>query len=89
MSLDGTSIKWRKRLRCGGRVERVTSGGGIYDACDEALGPAAAARLAEELESFPEPPLTPYNDGPEIRKHIEENLALARRRWMEPAEGKR
>lgn len=63
--------------------------GGVYDACDEALGPAEAERLAEELQAFPEPPLKPYNDGPEIRKHIEENLALARRQWLEPAEGNR
>ena len=55
--------------------------GGVYDACDEALGPAEAERLAGELEAFPEPPLKPYNDGPEIRKHIDENLALARRQW--------
>jgi hypothetical protein len=57
--------------------------GGVYDACDEALGPAEAERLAGELRAFPEPPLKPYNDGPEIRKHIEENLALARRQWAE------
>ena len=59
--------------------------GGVYDACDEALGPAEAERLAEELRAFPEPPLKPYNDGPEIQKHIEENLALARRQWAAAA----
>ena len=57
--------------------------GGVYDACDEALGPAEAERLAGELQAFPGPPLKPYNDGPEIRKHIEENLVLARRQWAE------
>ena len=55
--------------------------GGVYDACDEALGPAEAERLARELLAFPEPPLKPYNDGPQIQRHIEENLALARRQW--------
>jgi hypothetical protein len=55
--------------------------GGAYDACDEALGPASAARLVEELERFPEPPLKPYNDAPEVFRHIDENLALSRRQW--------
>ena len=55
--------------------------GGAYDACDEALGPAEAARLVEELRAFPDVPLKPYNDGPEVARHIEENLALARRQW--------
>jgi hypothetical protein len=55
--------------------------GGVYDACDEALGPAESERLAGELQAFPEPPLKPYNDGPEIQRHIEENLVLARRQW--------
>jgi hypothetical protein len=60
--------------------------GGVYDACDEALGPAEAERLAGELEAFPVPPLKPYNDGPEIQKHIDENLALARRQWAGDAD---
>jgi GMP synthase-like glutamine amidotransferase len=55
--------------------------GGAYDACDEALSPAAAARLLEELERFPVPPLKPCNDAPEVFRHIEENLALSRRQW--------
>ena len=33
----------------------------------------------DERQAFPEPPLKPYNDGPEIQKHIEESLALALR----------
>jgi hypothetical protein len=62
--------------------------GGVYDACDEALGPAGAERLAAELQLFPVPPLKPYNDAPEIQGHIEENLALARRQWAaDPGEG--
>ena len=63
--------------------------GGVYDACDEALGLAEAARLVEELRAFPEPPLKPYNEGPGVQKHIEENLALARRQWpADPGEGR-
>jgi hypothetical protein len=59
--------------------------GGVYDACDEALGPAEAERLAQELQAFPEPPLKPYNDSPEVTRHIEENLGLARRQWAAEA----
>ncbi len=55
--------------------------GGVYDAADEALGPAEAERLVAELEAFPEPPLKPYNDGPGVAKHIQETLALSRRQW--------
>lgn len=62
--------------------------GGVYDACDEALGPAVAERLVAELREFPEPPLKPYNDGPEVFRHIEANLALARRQWVESDPGK-
>jgi hypothetical protein len=57
---------------------------GIYDACDEALGSAEAERLVEKLRAFPEVPLKPYNDGPEVLKHIEVSLHLARRQWAEP-----
>jgi hypothetical protein len=52
-----------------------------FDAGDEALGPAEAERLVEELRAFPDPPLKPYNDGSEIQKHIEEKLVLSRRQW--------
>jgi Hemerythrin HHE cation binding domain len=62
--------------------------GGVYDACDEALGPAEAERLAGELQAFPEPPLKPYNDAPEVQKHIEENLVLARRQWAGEDDGR-
>jgi len=56
---------------------------GAYDACDAALGPAGAERLVEQLRSFPEVPLKPYNDGPQVMKHIAENLELSRRQWLE------
>jgi hypothetical protein len=59
--------------------------GGVYDACDEALGPAEAEGLAQELQVFPELPLKPYNDSPEVTRHIEENLVLARRQWAAEA----
>jgi hypothetical protein len=65
---------------------REEESGGVYDACDDALGPAEAERLAEELQAFPEPPLKPYKDGPEIQKHIDENLALARLQWAGDAD---
>ncbi|MCG6924860.1 MAG: hemerythrin domain-containing protein [Acidobacteria bacterium] len=54
--------------------------GGVYDACDEALG-AAAVDLVKELEAFPAVPLKPYNDGLEVMKHIETTLELSRRQW--------
>jgi len=57
--------------------------GGAYDQCDDALGPARAERLVEELKSFPEPPLKPYHDGPEVTAHVEENLERARRQWSD------
>jgi GMP synthase-like glutamine amidotransferase len=56
---------------------------GAYDAADAALGPAAARRLVAELGRFPEPPLKPYNDAPEVFRHIEENVARSRRQWVE------
>jgi hypothetical protein len=56
---------------------------GAYDACDAALGAAEAERLADELRGFPEVPLKPYNDGPQVRKHIADNLELSRRYWLE------
>jgi len=62
---------------------REEESGGVYDDCDEALGPAESERLAEDLRGFPEVPLNAYNDGPGVQKHIEENLALARRQWAE------
>jgi hypothetical protein len=60
--------------------------GGVYDACDQAVGKAEAERLVSRLRVFPEPPLKPYNDAPEVQKHIEENLALARRQWSADAD---
>jgi hypothetical protein len=59
--------------------------GGVYDACDQALGEAAAAQLVGELRDFPEPPLKPYNDAPAVMSHIAANLELARRQWLEDA----
>jgi hypothetical protein len=59
---------------------REEESGGVYEACDEALGPDAAERMVEELRAFPEPPLKPYNDGPAVVKHIRETLDKARGR---------
>ena len=55
--------------------------GGVYEGAEEALGRSEAERLVAELESFPEPPLKPYNDGPAVARHIGETLALSRRQW--------
>jgi hypothetical protein len=55
--------------------------GGLYEACDEAIGAAEAETLVAELRGFPEVPLNPYNDGPLVTRHIRETLELARRQW--------
>lgn len=55
--------------------------GGVYDACDEALGPAEAERLAAKLASFPAVPLKDYADGEAVMRHIQVSLELARRQW--------
>jgi hypothetical protein len=60
---------------------REEAPGGVYESADEALGVSEAERLVEELESFPEPPLKPYNDGPGVARHVAETLALSRRQW--------
>ena len=60
--------------------------GGVYDACDEAVGPAEAERLVEQLRGFPEVPLKAYNDGPAILAHIQETLELSRRQWQTHAD---
>jgi hypothetical protein len=59
--------------------------GGAYDACDEALGTAAAERLVAELRGFPEPPLKEHNDRPEVFRHAAEVLALAQGQWLDEA----
>lgn len=69
--------------------QREEDPGGVYDACDAALGPETAERLVVELTDFPEPPLKPYNDGPEVFRHIEVNLELSRRQWAEADESRR
>ncbi len=61
--------------------------GGVYEACDEAVGPAEAERLVQELSGFPEVPLKAYNDGPAILAHIQETLELSRRQWRESDDG--
>ena len=56
--------------------------GGVYDACDEAVGPDEAERLVQDLRAFPEVPLKAYNDGPAILAHIQQTLELSRRQWL-------
>lgn len=60
--------------------------GGIYDICDEAIGPADALRLLDELREFPEVRLKGHNDLPVVHDHIRINVDLSRRQWLdEPA----
>ncbi len=42
--------------------------------------------MVEELRGLPELPLKPYNDGPEVLRHIAVTLAASRRQWGEPVE---
>jgi hypothetical protein len=60
---------------------REEEDGGLYEACDRAIGEAEAGRLVAELRSFPEVPLNPYNDGPLVMQHIRDALELSRRQW--------
>ena len=62
--------------------------GGVYDVCDEALGPAKAEHLVQELRGFPEVPLKAYNDGPAVLAHIEATVELARRQWLDEEESR-
>ena len=57
--------------------------GGIYEASDEAVGPAEAERMVQQLRAFPEVPLKAYNDGPAVLAHVQETLELSRRQWRE------
>ncbi len=66
---------------------REEDAGGVYDACDEALGPAVGERMVEELRGLPALPLKPYTDGPEVMTHIAVTLAASRRQWGEPRTG--
>ena len=57
--------------------------GGIYDVCDEAVGPVAAERLLEDLRHFPEIALKGHNDAPVVHEHIRVNVALSKAQWRE------
>jgi len=59
--------------------------GGIYDACDDAVGAAGAEALLRRLRAFPEVPLKAYHDGPAVLAHIQQTLDLSRRQWRENA----
>lgn len=54
---------------------------GLYRTCDRLFGEASAARLIDDLRSFPDIRLKPYNDGPAVERHIRETLELSRRQW--------
>jgi hypothetical protein len=55
--------------------------GGVYDACDEAVGAVEAARILDELRYFPEIRLKGYNDAPVVHQHIRVNVDLSRAQW--------
>jgi hypothetical protein len=54
--------------------------GGLYAVCDELLADEAPG-VIEALRAFPRIPLAPHQDGPNVHRHIEETLTLARRAW--------
>ncbi|MEO8499479.1 MAG: hemerythrin domain-containing protein [Vicinamibacteria bacterium] len=56
---------------------------GIYDICDQAVGPKEAKRLIAELENFPDVRLKGYNDAPVVQEHIRVNVDLSRAQWMD------
>lgn len=60
--------------------------GGIYDVCDEAIGPVEAERLLEGLRHFPEVRLKGHNDAPVVHEHIRVNVELSRAQWREDPE---
>ena len=55
---------------------------GLYAVCDELLAVEVEA-LLETLRAFPAVPVAPHQDGPNVHRHIEETLGLARRAWAE------
>jgi hypothetical protein len=71
------------RSLLGPHNRREEEEGGLYDACDEAVGEAEGERLVVELRAFPAVPLNPYNDDPLVTRHIRETVELARRQWGE------
>ena len=54
---------------------------GVYALADDALGATEVERLLRQAEAFPEPPLKPYNDGPEVMKHVELTCDLSWHQW--------
>ncbi len=63
--------------------DREEARDGLYQTCDRVFGQAAAAAFVEDLRSFPEVRLKPYNEGPAVERHIRETLELSRRQWRE------
>jgi hypothetical protein len=55
---------------------------GVYDLCG-ALDSAAAEGLLARVRAFPAVPVNPYNDGPEVMKHVAATVDLARKQWLE------
>lgn len=61
---------------------------GLYAVCDELLL-AEADSLLRTLRAYPEIPLAPHQEGPNVHRHIEETLDLARRAWAEEIAARR
>jgi hypothetical protein len=60
---------------------------GLYAVCDELLAPEADT-LLRTLRGYPAVPVAPDQDGPDVHRHIEETLDLARRAWAEERESR-
>jgi hypothetical protein len=53
---------------------------GVYAVCDELLEPEAESLLLQ-LRAYPDVPLNPHRDGPNVRAHIAETVRIARKAW--------
>ena len=56
---------------------------GVYALCDSTLSAADVEHLLKQVRGFPEVPVNPHNDRPEVMKHIAMSLDLSRRQWLE------
>jgi hypothetical protein len=65
---------------------REEEAGGVYALADESLETGEVEQLLRKAEAYPEPPLRPYTDGPDVMKHVEATCELTRRQWGEACE---
>jgi len=71
----------------GPHIEEEERPDGLYAVCDELLA-GETEELLTGLRSLPEVPLAPHQQGPNVYRHIEQTLALARRGWAEATTGR-